>query len=219
MPRADLAVAAGSGHPPVVPNVGLPTRPQREESTPGGGAPDGRRFPRHTPAIWPAPHVRLKGDLNLTVSRRRPVVPNLDPHDRPGRRMIGGALAFLRSATLLLEFDPQALAWATMFVQLAFAIELGLKAYLREEGLSEKDQFYLRHDLVKAFELAVAAGFKPRHPAVEMLIRELNPHHKDMSLRYLTGTSVDLPKIEDSIVVVGWLLQDLHEQGSFRKVG
>ena len=154
-----------------------------------------------------------------SVIERRAMTPELDPHDRPGRRMIGGALAFHRAASLLLEHDPKALAWATMFVNLGFAIELGLKAYLREMGMSEEGQIALRHDLVKAFNKALEAGFQPPHAAVEALIVELNPHHKDMSLRYLTGTSIDLPEIAQAIVVVGWLLKALHEQGPFRRVG
>ena len=125
-------------------------------------------------------------------------------------------MAFLQSARLLLAHDPEALAWATMFSHLGNAIELGLKAYLREMGMTEKEQMALRHDLEKAFEKAVERGYQPPHPALEALIKELNPHHKDTSLRYLVGTSVNLPEVSDAIVVVGWLLQSLHEQGPFR---
>jgi len=137
----------------------------------------------------------------------------IDPHDRPGRRLIGAATAFCRCAQLLHEHDEQSGAWAICFVNLGFAIELGLKGYLRETGGSEKEQRGLRHDLLAAFRLAQSRGFVPSHPAQEQLIVELNPHFKDMTLRYVEGTVIELPPIEAAIQVVWMLLRELHEQG------
>ena len=135
-----------------------------------------------------------------------------NPKDTPGRRLLGGAWAFWRSAQLLYEFDPQALAWATMFVHMNLAIELALKGFLREKGYSEKQQVDLGHNLAKAFACARQEGFQPSHQAQEALILELNPHHQDMSLRYLQGTSVNLPVVRDALAIVLSLVRDLHTQ-------
>jgi len=92
------------------------------------------------------------------------------------------------------------------------AIELGLKGFLREKGMSETKQRALNHDLVKAFETAVRCGFKPTHKLQERLVRDLDPHYKDMSLRYSAGTSVELLRLPQAIPVTRLLLYDLHTQ-------
>jgi hypothetical protein len=84
--------------------------------------------------------------------------------DTPGLRLISSALAFLRAATLLHEEDPQSRAWAPCFVNLGLAIELGLKGFSREHGMSEAEQIALRHNLVNAFQEALARGFKQTNP-------------------------------------------------------
>jgi hypothetical protein len=137
---------------------------------------------------------------------------SLDRRDTPGRRLLGGAWAFWHAARLLHEYDPDALAWATIFVNLGLAIELAVEGFLREKGCSEREQLDLRHDLMMAFSRAREHGFNPSHPAQEDVIAELNPHYKDMSLRYLTGTSVELPEVRNSLAIVRALVFDLHTQ-------
>lgn len=137
------------------------------------------------------------------------------PEDTPGRRLGGGAFAFLRTAELLHAADPNAWAWATCFVNIGFALELGLKAFLREKGGSEKEQRDLGHDLLRSYQLAVARGLRPSHPLQARLIDELSPPFKDMSLRYLRGEWIDLPSISEAIGVTRMLLLDVHEQCGF----
>ena len=136
-------------------------------------------------------------------------------NDTPGRRLAGGAFAFLRAAELLHESDPASWAWATCFVNIGFALELGLKGFLRERGFSEEEQVAIGHDLSKAFYAATARGFKPSHPLQRPLMDELSPHFKKMSLRYLDGSWVDLPAISDAIIVARLLILDVHEQCGF----
>jgi hypothetical protein len=132
--------------------------------------------------------------------------------DTPGLRLLFSALVFCRAAKLLHDEDPNASAWAPCFVNLGLAIELGLKGFLREQGMSEAEQMALRHDLVRAFDAALARGFKPSHPLQLTLAKEINPHYKDMSLRYQNGTSVSLPPLEDAIYMTRLLLNDINIQ-------
>ena len=134
--------------------------------------------------------------------------------DTPGLRLISSGIAFWKAAKLLHEDDPQSLAWAACFVNLGLAIELGLKGFLREQGLSEAEQKALGHDLVKAFRESVARGFRPTHPLQSKLADEINPHYKDMSLRYQIGMSLDLPLLNDAISVAWSLMEALHQQST-----
>ncbi|MGH7112157.1 MAG: hypothetical protein ACREFK_17245 [Stellaceae bacterium] len=132
--------------------------------------------------------------------------------DTPGLRLLSSALAFCRAAELLHEDAFGSLAWAPCFVNLGLAIELGLKGFLRENGMSEAQQKAFQHDLVCTFKAALARGFNPPHVLLEALVNEINPHYKDMSLRYQIGTSVNLPPLEDAIVATRLLLHTLYIQ-------
>jgi hypothetical protein len=134
--------------------------------------------------------------------------------DTPGLRLIGGAIAFWKAAKLLHEDDSQEEAWAPCFVNLGLAIELGLKGFLREQGMSDAEQKALGHDLVKAFQESLARGFRPTHPLQSTIADELNPHYKDMSLRYQVGGSVSLPPLKDAIEVTQLLMFALHQQST-----
>lgn len=134
--------------------------------------------------------------------------------DTPGLRLISSAFAFLRAATLLHEEDPQSLTWAPCYVNLGLAIELGLKGFLREQGMSDAEQKALGHDLVKAFQESIARGFAPTHPLQSKLADEINPHYKYMSLRYQIGVSVNLPLLKDAINVISLLVQALYLQST-----
>jgi hypothetical protein len=134
--------------------------------------------------------------------------------DTQGLRLISSGIAFWKAAKLLHEDDPQSLAWAPCFVNLGLAIELGLKGFLREQGMSDAEQKALGHDLVKAFQESLARGFCPTHPLQSKLADEINPHYKDMSLRYQIGASVDLPLLKDAIYVTQLLMDALHQQSA-----
>lgn len=132
--------------------------------------------------------------------------------DTQGLRLISSGIAFWKAAQLLHRDDPESLAWAPCFVNLGLAIELGLKGFLRERGMSEAEQKGLNHDLVKAFDQSIIRGFCPTHPLQSQLAKDLNPHYKDMSLRYQNGISVDLPLLQDAIDVTWSLMNALWLQ-------
>lgn len=134
--------------------------------------------------------------------------------DTQGLRLISSGFAFWKAAKLLHQDDPQSLAWAPCFVNLGLAIELGLKGFLREQGMSEPEQKDIGHDLVKAFQECLARGFRPTHPLQSTLADKINPHYKDMSLRYQIGVSVDLPLLKDAISVTRSLMDALHHQST-----
>ncbi|MGO8740397.1 hypothetical protein [Rhodoblastus sp.] len=80
--------------------------------------------------------------------------------------------------------------------------------------MSDAEQKDLGHDLVKAFQESLARGFCPTHLLQSKLADEINPHYKDMSLRYQIGVSVDLPLLKDAIDVTWSLMEALHQQST-----
>jgi hypothetical protein len=126
--------------------------------------------------------------------------------DTPGLRLLSSGAAFLSAAKLLHESDPKSLTWAPCFVNIGLAIELGLKGFLRENGVSEAQQIAIGHNLEKAFSEAVRLRFMPPHPAQGAFVKELNPHYKDMSLRYQIGESVSLPELRNAIAITDLLI-------------
>jgi hypothetical protein len=92
---------------------------------------------------------------------------------------------------------------------------LGLKGFLREQGISDAEQKDLGHELVKAFQESLARGFRPTDPLQSKLADEINPHYKDMRrLRYQIGVSANLPLLEDAINVTSSLRQALSLQST-----
>ena len=62
---------------------------------------------------------------------------------------------------------------------LAIAIELALKAYLLDRGISDDwNRVYLRHDLVKALRFARRAGFTDAPAKLPELAALLSPYYK-----------------------------------------
>ena len=62
---------------------------------------------------------------------------------------------------------------------LAIAIELALKAYLLDRGISDNwNRVYLRHDLVKALRFARRAGFTGAPSKLPELAALLSPYYK-----------------------------------------
>jgi len=107
--------------------------------------------------------------VTLRVARRR------DGADRPL------AAAFRRNATGFLEGAEAALLRypeATRYF-LAIAIELALKAYLLDRGISDDwNRVYLRHDLTKTLRFARRAGFNGAPAGVAELAALLGPNYQ-----------------------------------------
>jgi hypothetical protein len=78
--------------------------------------------------------------------------------------------------------------------------------------MSDSEQKSLGHDLVKTFRESLARGFRPTDLLQSKLVDEINPHYKDMSLRYQIGESVDLPLLKDAICVTWLLMKAVHQQ-------
>lgn len=134
--------------------------------------------------------------------------------DTPGLRLLSSAWGFRRAAELLHQDDPRSLTWAPCFAILGLAIEVALKGFSREHGMSEAKQIALGHDLIKAFDTALSCGFVPSDPRYQMLVAAITPGYKDMSFRYQIGTSVVLPRLEDIMQVVQAFIYELYEQGT-----
>lgn len=59
---------------------------------------------------------------------------------------------------------------------LSIAIELGLKAYLLDRGISDQwNRIHIGHDLIKAFRSARRSGLRDLPDGLEDLVRDLNP--------------------------------------------
>lgn len=107
--------------------------------------------------------------MTRRVARRR------DGADRPL------AAAFRRNATGFLEGAEAALPRypeATRYF-LAIAIELALKAYLLDQGISDDwNRVYLRHDLAKTLRFTRRAGFNGAPARVAELAALLDPYYQ-----------------------------------------
>jgi len=97
-----------------------------------------------------------------------------------------------------------------LFVNLGFAYELGLKAWLthRESALNLK--LKIRHDLLGALTEAKASGYFPSE-GLEDELAVLGPLHANAdTIRYLPDQPVDLPaSLEGSLTVAKKFLHDL----------
>ena len=84
------------------------------------------------------------------------------------------AAGFHQGAEAVLTRHPEGVRYF-----LAIAIELALKAYLLDRGISDDwNRVYLRHDLVKALRLARRAGFTGPPAKLPELAALLSPHYK-----------------------------------------
>jgi hypothetical protein len=103
------------------------------------------------------------------VPRRR------DGADRPlAATFRRNAAGFHEGAEAVLTRHPEG---ARYF--LAIAIELALKAYLLDRGISDDwNRVYLRHDLVKVFRSARRAGFTDAPAKLAELAALLSPYYK-----------------------------------------
>lgn len=108
------------------------------------------------------------------------------------------AAAFRRNATGFLEGAEAALPRypeATRYF-LAIAIELALKAYLLDRGISDDwNRVYLRHDLAKTLRFARRAGFNGASTGVAELAALFGPYYQVHGISRMTP---------DEIVSVCW---------------
>lgn len=92
--------------------------------------------------------------------------------------------------------------WPAISVNLCFALELSLKAFIALRGGDRRALKEIGHDLVGGLDAARVAGYSPKHPAVSELIAILSPLHVNHSLRYLEDKSTNLPDTRNMISIV-----------------
>ncbi|MNT49176.1 hypothetical protein D3C72_1860100 [compost metagenome] len=90
---------------------------------------------------------------------------------------------------------------------LAIAIELALKAYLLQRGITDDwNRIHLRHDLNKALRCARMAGLRHLPDGLPQLITALSPLYASGALSFGQGGPVLLMAPETADEVVGGLL-------------
>lgn len=90
---------------------------------------------------------------------------------------------------------------------LAIAIELALKAYLLQRGITDDwNRIHLRHDLNKALRCARMAGLRHLPDGLPQLIAALSPLYASGALSFGQGKPVLLMTPETADEVVGGLL-------------
>ena len=107
--------------------------------------------------------------MTRRVARRR------DGADRPlAARFRRNAAGFLEGAEAALSRHPEATRYF-----LAIALELALKSYLLDRGISDDwNRVYLRHDLSKTLGFARRAGFDSAPAGVAELAALLGPFYQ-----------------------------------------
>jgi len=120
------------------------------------------------------------------VARRR------EGADRPlAATFRRNAAGFLEGAEAALPRHPEATRYF-----LAIAIELALKAYLLDRGISDDwNRVYLRHDLAKTLRCARRAGFDSAPAGVAKLAALLGPYYQIHGISRMTP---------DEIASVSW---------------
>lgn len=90
---------------------------------------------------------------------------------------------------------------------LAIAIELALKAYLLQRGITDDwNRVHLRHDLNKALRCARMAGLRHLPDGLPQLIAALSPLYASGALSFGQGKPVLLMTLENADEVIGGLL-------------
>jgi hypothetical protein len=164
--------------------------------------------------IWGAKPFHEVGFMSLSA-------PLAAPKDNctTARLLYAGALGFLVAAEATHEWhlreptEPE--HWPAISVNLCFALELSLKAFIASRGGTKKKLKAIGHDLVRGLHAAQAAGYSPNHPAVPCLIAKLGPLHVRPLLSYLEGKSADLPDTRNMIAIVGHHVREVGAQMPF----
>ena len=121
-----------------------------------------------------------------------------DPDRRLARALAGNARAFKEMAQ---AGDSEINGSRSYF--LAIAIELSLKAYLLQRGITDDwNRIHLRHDLNKALRCARMAGLRRLPDGLPQLIAALSPLYASGALSFGQGKPVLLmtPEAADKVV-------------------
>jgi hypothetical protein len=125
-----------------------------------------------------------------------------DPDRRLAQALAGNARAFKEMAQ---AGDSEINGSRSYF--LAIAIELALKAYLLQRGITDDwNRIHLRHDLLKALRCARMAGLRHLPDGLPQLTAALSPLYASGALSFGQGRPVLLMTPEAADKVAGGLL-------------
>lgn len=125
-----------------------------------------------------------------------------DPDRRLAQALAGNARAFKEMA----QAGGSEINGSRSYF-LAIAIELSLKAYLLQRGISDDwNRIHLRHDLNKALRCARMAGLRHLPDGLPQLIAALSPLYASGALSFGQGRPALLMTPEAADEVVGGLL-------------
>ncbi|MGH7033943.1 MAG: hypothetical protein ACREFL_09465 [Stellaceae bacterium] len=91
--------------------------------------------------------------------------------------------------------------WPPFFVNVGYAFELSLKAYVLQRGGAERDCRNLGHDLKAATSEAQNRGLPQPQWDVTEFLDKINPHHRDHSFRYLRDITLLVPDADEILDV------------------
>lgn len=128
--------------------------------------------------------------------------PRRCPNKRLAQVLAGNARAFREMAqSVNADVDGQRAYY------LAIAIELALKAYLVQRGITDDwNRIHLRHDLTKALRCARMAGLRHLPDRLSELTDALSPLYASGALSFGQGKPVLLMAPEVADEVIGGLL-------------
>ena len=145
--------------------------------------------------------------MTRRVPRRR------DGADRPmAVTFLRNAAGFHQGAEAVLTRPPEG---ARYF--LAIAIELALKAYLLDRGISDDwNRVYLRRDLVKALRCARRAGFTGAPAKLPELAALLGPYYKVHAISEMSPEAIASVCWREVCTTVRDLIDAVAEAASWR---
>jgi hypothetical protein len=132
------------------------------------------------------------------------------------RLLCAGAVGFLIAAKATHERhlhqpgEPE--HWPAISVNLCFALELSLKAFIALHGGNRSTLKKIGHNLASGLTAACEAGYSPKHPSVPELIAILSPLHVSHNMRYLENKSASLPDTRNMISIVNCHVREVGRQ-------
>jgi hypothetical protein len=145
----------------------------------------------------------------------------VDQTTEAAARLFTGSLGFFETARAAYRLDGGR-HWPAFYVNICYAIELSLKAFVAQRGATEKA---LRHEIGHRLDIALdkaeSAGYRPPNGHLRILIGMIGTAHKDHSLRYLEGdVPLVTPEPDETLKAVADHLDAIGEQlpvSAFRK--
>lgn len=101
--------------------------------------------------------------------------------------------------------------WSAIIVNLSFAIELALKAYIYSKNSDDEELRGIGHNLGRALSVACAIGFVSVH-GLEASVKELQKQHHDLTVRYLSVSYFVGGNLETHLETVHRLIGSVHKQ-------